>query len=140
MTRKHTFPAGEYYIGDPCYIIPDEDWMPLLERTAYFGLPNHSEPSLEDWDDGVFHWDGRRCFVAGTKWGDGCYGNEKGDKVVGVDSGTIAIIPLKEGDSDNDKDGLPFLYSIIVSYGKRFQVWEEDGVFHFGSKVKINTK
>lgn len=122
MTRKHIFPAGEYYIGDPCYVIPDEDWDGVLKAT--------------DFDDGLYHWNGRICFTAFTKYGDGCYGNRNGDAMVAVDSGTIGIIPIRK---DDEIEGLFYPYTLLRTFGKKFEVWEEDGVFHFGSKVKINT-
>jgi hypothetical protein len=134
MTRKHIFPAGEYYIGDPCYIIPDEDWDCVLKTTNFFGS---TEVGGTDFDDGLYHWNGRTCFTAFTKHGDGCYGNRKGDAMVGVDSGTIGIIPFKKED---EIEGLFYPYALLRTFGKKFLVWEEDGIFHFGSKVKINTK
>ena len=30
-----TLDAGDYWLGDPCYVIRDEDWMPWLEATDY---------------------------------------------------------------------------------------------------------
>ena len=134
MTRKHIFPAGEYYIGDPCYIIPDEDWAELCINTNHWGAGNEPEPNF---DDGLFQWNGRTCFATFTAYGDGCYGNRKGDAMVGVDSGLIGIVPLKKED---EIEGLYYPYTLLRTFGKRFEVWEDDGVFHFGNKVKINTK
>lgn len=28
-------PPGKYWLGDPCYVIRDEDWLPWLEATNY---------------------------------------------------------------------------------------------------------
>jgi len=134
MTRKHIFPAGEYYIGDPCYLIPDEDWDGVLEATNFFGV---GDGDAIDFDDGLYHWNGRTCFTAFTKHGDGCYGNKCGSVKVGVDSGTIGIIPLERKDLI---EALFLPYTVIRRFGKKFEVWEEDGVFHFGNKIKINTK
>jgi hypothetical protein len=141
MTRKHIFPAGEYYIGDPCYIIPDEDWDNLCKNTNYWGEGDNRFPIKDEdvvnFDDGLYHWEGRTCFAAFTKYGDGCYGDKKGNVMVGVDSGLIGIIPIKKGD---EIEGLFYPYTLLRTFGKKFLVWEEDGVFHFGNKVKINTK
>jgi hypothetical protein len=134
MTRKHIFPAGKYYIGDPCYIIPDEDWDRVLKATNFFGI---MDVGGTDFDDGLYHWNGRTCFTYFTKYGDGCYGNKSGTAMVGVDSGTIGIIPLKKEDTIEPLD---YPYTLVREFGKCFEVWEEDGVFHFGRKVKINTK
>jgi hypothetical protein len=133
MTRKHIFPAGVYYIGDPCYVIPDEDWDVVLEATNFFGAGRRE---ASDFDDGLYHWDGRTCFTAFTKHGDGCYGTRKGNVMVGVDSGTIGLIPIKE---DDEIESIFYPYTLLRTFGKKFEVWEEDGVFHFGNKVKINT-
>jgi|WetSurSiteA1Bulk_404760.scaffolds.fasta_scaffold02108_8 hypothetical protein len=133
MTRKHTFPAGEYYIGDPCYVIPDDDWMKAWEATCAWGA---ADGTPTDFDDGIFHWIGRTCFAAYTVHGDGSYGNRKGSTIISVDSGLIGIIPFKKGD---EIEGLFYPYTMLRTFGKKFEVWEEDGIFHFGNKVKINT-
>jgi hypothetical protein len=135
MTRKHIFPAGDYYIGDPCYLIDDEDWDGLCKSTNHWGVGNEIPTNF---DDGLYQWKNRTCFAAFTKYGDGCYGNRSGDAMVGVDSGLIGIIPIRKGDDDNI-EGLFYPYTLIRTFGRKFEVWEEDGVFHFGRKVKINT-
>ncbi len=30
-----TLQSGTYYLGDPCYVIADEDWIPWLEACNY---------------------------------------------------------------------------------------------------------
>ncbi len=30
-----TLQSGTYYLGDPCYVIADEDWLPWLEACNY---------------------------------------------------------------------------------------------------------
>lgn len=139
MTRKHIFPAGEYYIGDPCYLIPDKDWEKIGKDTNWWGSEYNSSSEPKDFDDGIYHWNKKTCFAAFTAHGDGCYGNRKGNTVIAVDSGLIGIIPLDE--KENPKDPFDFYtYGLIRKFGKRFEVWEEDGIFHFGGKVKVNTK
>ena len=32
-------PAGRYILGDPCYAVPDSEWMELLESCNYFENP-----------------------------------------------------------------------------------------------------
>lgn len=136
MTRKHVFPAGKYYIGDPCYLISkDEDWKKVGEDTGWFGF----DSVAPGYDDGIFQWNGRTCFASGTAYGDGLYyvtpHEEYGDYEIGVDAGLIGIIPYK-----NDKlDNFAPVLSMIVDFEKDFEVWEKDGIFHFG-KIKINTR
>ena len=32
-------PAGKYILGDPCYAVPDSEWMELLESCEFFNSP-----------------------------------------------------------------------------------------------------
>jgi len=79
-----TVPAGQYVIGDPCYAVPDDDWMPLLETCNYFYNPIGYVLGIE-----------KKHFVLafGTKWGDGCYRGTDGNEYP-VDAGLIGLVPL----------------------------------------------
>lgn len=35
MKVEVSLPPGKYWLGDPCYVIRDEDWLPWLEETNY---------------------------------------------------------------------------------------------------------
>lgn len=133
MTRKHIFPAGDYYIGDPCYLIPRKDWDGVIKSTNYFGEGSLPQPNF---DDGVYSWNGKRCFASYTAHGDGIYTNPRKTLTIGVDSGTISIIPVDR--ADEPKTMTFFIYGNHVRFPKEFSVWEENGVFHFG-KIKIDT-
>jgi hypothetical protein len=78
-------PAGQYVLGDPCYAVPDDDWMPLLESCNYFNNPIGSVK------DGM-----QKFFVLafGTKWGDGCYAGSDG-KEYPVDAGLLGLVPVE---------------------------------------------
>lgn len=138
MTRKHTLPAGIYFIGDPCYLIPHEDWDKIGEATNWFGSDSRKTQPPVDWDDGLYHWNGKLCFASHTQYGDGCYYNGRHTREFWVDSGTIGVTPF---DGNPPKSGGLGFYmgGMVESYLKPFEVWEENGVFHIG-RMKIDTR
>ena len=128
MTRKHTLEKGLYYIGDPCYVIADEKWLPLLEETGYFGLPDHKSTN---YDDGLFTYNEQPCFARGTAYGDGCYLDNNNVEHY-VDAGLLCIIPVDAID-ERALRGVQYR-----TFDKDFEVWFDDGVFYFGD-IEINT-
>lgn len=131
MTKKFLFPAGKYYIGDPCYAVKDEKWSDLIESTGCFGLEDRLETKYLNWDDGAFIYNGRKCFASGTVYGDGTY-YDKQYREYGVDAGLLGIIPFESCDGDSMEGGN------IVEFEKEFKVYESEGVFYFGN-IKIDT-
>jgi len=129
--KKHTFEKGLYVIGDPCYFINDENWDKVLEDTNFFGCPMVNDKKPADWDEGLFHYKGKPCFAHATKYGDGEYRILGRGKSVAVDSGAIGVMPLLACDT------LPELSDLyeIISFGKNFEVWEDNGVFYIGKYV-----
>ena len=135
MTRKHSFPAGEYYIGDPCYVVEqDKDWDELIENTGVFGIytenPKTHKP-YPNWDDGCYQYKGKTCFAHGTALGDGLYSSQIG--IHPVDAGMLSIVPIEAVDKFHPRDG------VLHKFDEPFDVYEKNGVFHFGW-IKINTK
>ena len=120
----HTLPAGTYWIGDPCYLVADEDWDELLRTTGFFGLPDHSSTN---WDDGLFEYKGGTCFAWGTSYGDGLFSllDDQRQEVaeLGVDAGLLGILP--------DTGVVPTLM-YKVTFDEDFEVWERNGLFYFG--------
>lgn len=115
-----TFPAGKYYIGDPCYVIANKNWGKLLEYTNYL-------------NDGDFHYRRQLCHASGTAYGDGCYIDQKG-RGYGVDSGLISIMPVSAMDiNKKGKDGQ------IIEFTEDFNVDSHNGIFEFGDII-INTR
>jgi hypothetical protein len=80
-------PAGDYYIGDPCYAIRDDNrWNSFCNALwAAEGEDEGSRPV-------VFEFEGHKCFVSATNTGDGEYRDNKGN-TYGVDAGMIGAIP-----------------------------------------------
>jgi|WetSurSiteA1Bulk_404760.scaffolds.fasta_scaffold14398_4 hypothetical protein len=134
MTRKHTLPAGLYFIGDPCYLIPDEDWDVIGDNTNWFGANLSDNMPPNDWDDGLYHWNGKLCFASHTKHGDGCFTFSRGRREIWVDSGTIGITPFDGNPPDGASLGF-WLGGVIEEHKNPIEVWEEDGVFHIGKSV-----
>ena len=125
--NKHTFTAGKYYIGDPCYVVRDGSWAKLIKDTGCFGL----EIDGKNWDDGKFTYRGKPCFAMGTAYGDGCYSDNQGGEY-GVDAGLIGILPVDVCTKSGLKLGR------VVEFPNDFDVYEFDGVFRFGH-LKIDT-
>lgn len=123
-----TVPAGEYFLGDPCYAVPDEDWMPLLESCGYFAAdkanPNGSP---------VGEVRGFKVLSFGTKWGDGVYPDQFGNAYP-VDAGMIGLTPvglIKDRDYANR-------LGQFVTFDRDTTCYDEDGILHFG-KYRIDT-
>jgi hypothetical protein len=101
-------PAGEYYIGDPCYALKDEDY----DETAING-------------DG-FYTDGENILcIFSTAYGDGCYRDTKG-RIYGVDSGTLSVIPRKVCDEVTLGTVVVFKNEFIVGCSGEGKLWVED--------------
>jgi hypothetical protein len=73
-----TFPAGEYYIGDPCYIVPDEMW----EQWCYKYKMKEGGIVTNQIKWAIHH----------THCGDGEYKGSDGF-VYHVDSGCLGMVP-----------------------------------------------
>jgi hypothetical protein len=112
------FKAGKYYVGDLCYVVSDDNWMPLLERTDYLSI-------------GEFEYKGMRTYADSTAYGDGTYYDNYG-REYGVDAGLIGIMPIEA--IDNESNG-----GNIIEFENDFEVWSEEGLFRFGN-ITIDTK
>lgn len=74
-------PAGTYVLSDPCYAVPDADWMPLLESCEFF-------------DEPVGTVRGHKVYAFSTMYGDGCYSGSDGFEY-SVDAGLIGLTPIE---------------------------------------------
>ena len=118
-----------FYIGDPCYVLPDE---------IYYGVWDEQY----NFEDGkIIVKDGLAFLVHGTAYGDGEYFDDIGTSY-GVDSGTLAVVPFElikkpeimpsEGDYE---------YGRFVA-GTNATLDYRDGVFTFkvnGKEIVIDT-
>ena len=88
-------PKGIYVIGDPCYAVPDKDWLPLLETCNYFESPiGYVKDGLQKF----------AVLAFGTKWGDGCYAGSDGNEYP-VDAGLLGLVPVELVEALVDHDG-----------------------------------
>jgi hypothetical protein len=111
--------VSKYYIGDPCYVIEGGKWSSFMERVFGDGdTPDYSTLPF---------------FMAGTTYGDGCYHLYTGEQKVaelGVDSGTLAAIPI---DMITSVDTAQKLGHIIELGRDETRFSCDKGVFTFGS-------
>lgn len=110
-------PAGTYVLGDPCYVVPDELWIPLLESNNYFGNPV-----------GRVTHGGVEYTVMGfhTAYGDGEYMDQAGF-VYSVDSGSIGLVPIELADDPSDD------LSQVVTFVEPAYCTTDGGTLVFGS-------
>lgn len=118
-----TMPAGTYYVGDPCYSVPDERWMEYLEA-ARFDQPEGRRYLLA-------HLDGHPVLGIGTAYGDGEYPGSDG-KYYPVDAGLIGLVPVEVGIED------PFGVN-TVTFDEPFECsYKDKGTIVLGH-IKIET-
>ena len=125
-------PAGQYYVGDLCYVMDDEEWDQFCKITI------NGNKCLE----GEFQMpDGRMFATYGTAWGDGLYFDQHGNEYA-VDAGLIGCIRVEDihADKYDNLDDLGTIHTFksdfITSGGRGNPNW--NGAIQFGS-VAIET-
>ena len=119
-------PAGKYYVGDLCYVMTDDEW----DEFCYLTIVSN------ECVDGEFQFkDGRRFATYGTKWGDGEYGDQYGNRY-SVDAGLIGCIRVEDIRANKYED-IETL-GAIVEFDKPFEVEADQGLLIFGH-VEIET-
>lgn len=85
-TEPVELPAGDYWVGDPCYFIHDDSWHDWLEAA---GIHRRTMP-----DPLVAPVPGSDLVAVGvgTAWGDGTYQDDEGFSY-GVDAGLLGVVP-----------------------------------------------
>jgi hypothetical protein len=122
MTNK--LPAGTYYVGDLCYVVPDDDWRKFCDRMFPDGYP---VGGVKEMADGIKYAD--FC----TKYGDGVFGDYYAGGAYMVDSGSIGCIPMCALHPDLSHDEVRD-FGNIVSFDEAFEVGYDDvtGTITFG--------
>lgn len=94
-----TLPAGKYAIIDPCYVINDDVYQNELMDLWYPGGPD--DPNCQKDHDILVDSEHGPMLTWKTRHGDGSYpvrsklpGTTPEDRMLGVDSGCLAIVPL----------------------------------------------
>lgn len=90
--RSAVLEPGEYIIGDPCYVIPDDSWASFLCHATTFDGEGEGLGADHMIGDFTTH-DGRtaQALAFATMYGDGAYGDDHG-RVYGVDAGLIGVV------------------------------------------------
>ena len=120
-------PAGEYYIGDLCYVM-HEEWdevCSLFFKGNTNGSCNQGEFELKD---------GRRFAGYNTKWGDGEYRDQFNNRYL-VDSGCIGCI-LVSDIVEMDKRNIDL--GNVIKMTKEFDTSNIDGLISFNN-ITIET-
>lgn len=117
-------PAGDYFVGDPCYAFTSVDhsfWMQLLESCNYF----------KDMEGTVSMYGTKWTVVASpTAYGDGVYDSDMGLEFP-VDAGLIGVVPKEL--VDLNEDGKPFGMALMnFSHDFTFHAVDEDGIITIG--------
>lgn len=123
-------PAGQYYIGDLCYV------MSMAEKDELFQLQFKSDRAWYDPIPIIFTLnDGRILVNFQTQFGDGCYYDKNHKEYeFGVDSGHIGCIKI-----DDIQFSIP-LNATIVEFTQDFECSKDpqSGVLCFGH-IAIDT-
>ena len=125
--------AGDYYIGDLCYVMHGE-WQDVC-NLLFEGRDDHG------CNEGTFNLpDGRAFALFNTAYGDGYYSDNKG-KEYPVDAGSIGCIRVEDiRENSGDKDTMPNDKTLgnIYSFENDFEVYSDGRVLTFGD-VEIDT-
>lgn len=126
-------PSGKYYIGDPCYVVPDEHWGELLDDANFFVTRESGRYFDKDLGKSVI------VYAGSTAWGDGLYSD--GSREYPVDSGSIGIINaecIRPGKKErHSPDFVPGHY---IEFDRPFTISMNGGIFKFGEDLEINTR
>lgn len=113
-------PAGTYWIGDPCYTIPTDEWMEWLDAADYTSPSNVLEARLDD---------NRYALALSTAYGDGEY-LDQDRRNYGVDAGLIGVVSITwpEVREAFEKEGMRYLVTFDTEVEARY----DDGLLTFG--------
>lgn len=126
-------PAGKYILGDPCYAVPDSEWMELLESCEFFNSPIGTIRRSPK--EGTFNvMETFKVVAFGTRWGDGCYRGTDGNSYP-VDAGLIGLVPVEVVGSEALRDDL----CTVVTFDKPTKCGTDgEGKLRFGH-ITIDT-
>ena len=114
-------PAGKYWLCDPCYAVPSDLWMDLLNSCEFFERPIGKVEA-----DGEVY----QVLGFGTAYGDGLY-HDQFNNAFPVDAGLIGLTPV--GLSKDEPFG-----ALLVEFTDETTCSCYEGVLKFG-KHEINT-
>lgn len=128
ITMGITMPPGQYYVCDPCYVVPNDRWDEWLEAADYTNAGRYLLAEL----------DGLPILGIGTAYGDGEYYDQKGNAYT-VDSGLIGITPTRLIPAKVVRRS-SLLYSRFVTakFQEPFKCYYDEGKIIFG-RIEIDT-
>lgn len=129
---KKILPAGRYFIGDPCYVMDDQDWLRFCH---YFDVVYEGKKvSPEEQADLIAEFEGA---IAGyTTYGDGVYSDVEDQHFFSLDSGLIGFIEESYWKCYSDllnKQGL------IKDFDEAFIVMIHGGRYYINNRLFIDT-
>lgn len=123
MEIKCQMPAGDYYIGDLCYVM-HEEWDEVCEL-FFAGRNDHG------CNQGKFKLkDGREFVAFNTRYGDGTYNDQYGNYYF-VDAGLIGAIKVADIREPTDA-WFPSNGTNILTFGSDFTCHSDGSKLTFG--------
>lgn len=116
-----TLPPGEYIIGDPCYVIHEDKWIPWLEDANYLYEERYYVADL----------DGHAVIGICTAHGDGLFEDQFGREYP-VDAGLIGLVPVEVALPKSNGS------SQVVNFDEPVECSWEDGTIVLGH-IRIDT-
>ena len=125
MNIKVIVPVGTYFLGDPCYAVPNSLWNSLLNSCGFFNDNSFGTVTQYDKEYKVLGFN--------TAYGDGSFTGSDGVEY-GVDAGLIGLTPIG---LCTDEDFNSELGS-IVTFDTPVVCTNDDGLMSFND-IFINT-
>lgn len=121
-----TIPAGSYYLGDPCYVVNEEEWSPTVNQ-MFDEKGRCVEGKIIPVSNGI-------VMSFSTKHGDGSFVDNMGNEYP-VDSGTIGLVST----THNPEFSLTDLVNPVTFYQDTVCTLDSNGFMDFGGIIQIDT-
>ena len=119
-----------WYVGDPCYVIRDDDWSKFCDAT--FDNNNKAKATHRSMDS-VIEWNGANLEI----WSNGGDGSWSwGNKSFCVDAGIFAVIPLSCLREDEQKEALRIMGKYAIRFdGDKPDLYVEDYIIYLNDEA-----
>jgi len=131
MDEDLVLAAGKYWVGDPCYVFPNDNWSDFCNVM----MGGHGNVYVEN---------GIKFFVAGTAHGDGEYELRLNGDTIGqcpVDAGMLSVVPaalLKRWKSEKNRTVLKDFGGVWIELTALAGISQSGGDISFGNYT-LNT-
>ena len=119
-----------WYVGDPCYVIRDDDWQDFCDATySNNSKTKASHPNM----DSVVEWNGASIEI----WSNGGDGSWSwGAKSFCVDAGIFAVIPLSCLREDEQEEALRIMGKYAIRFdGNKPELKVEDNIIYLNDEA-----